>query len=202
MVIGWYSLFNMEDRMGDVGFWHERNIGTYTSINSVLSDNQSLDNEYADIRNIAKIYNKEAEAEAIISQIQADVEKGKAAAEGNEPQRILIAEKYEGEYDIYHSKTAAGDIAAQLGAEPLGEKGWTDEQIVEANPEAIFSVHVSSVSDEEAVALFMDNPALASVDAIKNGRVYPVVYSLAYTPGVRTGETVKLFLQALYGIED
>ena len=75
----------------------------------------------------------------------------------------MIAEKYEGEYDIYHAKSCAGDIAAQLGAEPLGEKGWTDEQIVEANPEAIFSVHVSSVTDEEAVNLFLDNPALASV---------------------------------------
>ena len=53
MVIGWYSLFNIEDRMGDVGFWHERGIGTYTSINSVLKDDQSLQNEYADIRNIA-----------------------------------------------------------------------------------------------------------------------------------------------------
>ena len=44
MVIGWYSLFNIEDRMGDVGFWHERGIGTYTSINSVLKDDQSLQN--------------------------------------------------------------------------------------------------------------------------------------------------------------
>ena len=105
----------------------------------------------------------------------------------------MIAEKYEGEYDIYHAKSCAGDIAAQLGAEPLGEKGWTDEQIVEANPEAIFSVHVSSVTDEEAVNLFLDNPALASVDAVKNGRVYPVEYGLAYTPGVRTGLTVKMF---------
>ena len=57
-------------------------------------------------------------------------------------------------------------IRDRLGAEPLGEKGWTDEQIVEANPEAIFSVHVSSVTDEEAVNLFLDNPALASVDAV------------------------------------
>lgn len=201
MVIGWRSLFEMDDRMGDIEFWHERNIGTYTSINSVLKDNQSLENEYADIRNIGKIYNKVDEAEAIISAIEADVAKGKEAAAGNDPQRILIAEKWEGEYDIYHAKTAAGDIATQLGAEVLGEKGWTDEQIVEANPEAIFAVHVSSVSDEEAVALYTENPALASVDAVKNGRVYPVVYSLAYTPGVRTGETVKLFLQTLYGIE-
>ncbi|MCI7812250.1 MAG: ABC transporter substrate-binding protein [Lachnospiraceae bacterium] len=201
MVIGWYSLFNLEDRMGDVDFWHERNIGTYTSINSVLKENQSLENEYADIRNLGIIYNKEAEAEAIIAEIQAGVEKGKEASEGQEPQRILIAEKWEGEYDIYHAKTAAGDIAAQLGAEPLGEKGWTDEEIVAANPEAIFAVHVSSVSDEEAIALYAENPALASVDAVKNGRIYPVVYSLAYTPGVRTIDTVKLFLEDLYGIE-
>ena len=65
MVIGWRSLFDMEDRMGDVSFWHERNIGTYTSINSVLKDNQSLQNEYADIRNIGTIYNKAEEAEKI-----------------------------------------------------------------------------------------------------------------------------------------
>ena len=201
MVIGWRSLFEMEDRMGDIRFWHERNIGTYTSINSVLKDNQSLENEYADIRNIGEIYNKADEAEEIISAIEADVAKGKEASAGKEPQRIFIAEKWEGEYDVYHAKSAAGDIATQLGAEVLGEKGWTDEQIVDANPEAIFAVHVSSVSDEDAVALFTENPALASVDAVKNGRVYPVVYSLAYTPGVRTGETVKMFLRALYGIE-
>ena len=201
MVIGWYSLFNMEDRMGDVDFWHERNIGTYTTINSVLKADQSLENEYADIRNLGIIYNKEAEAEAIIAEIEASVEKGKEASEGKEPQRILIAEEWEGEYDIYHAKSAAGDIAAQLGAEPLGEVGWTDEEIVAANPEAIFSVHVSSVTDEEAIATFMDNPALASVDAVKNGRVYPVVYSLAYAPGVRTIDTVKMFLKDLYDIE-
>lgn len=201
MVIGWYSLFNLEDRMGDVDFWHEREIGTYTSTNSVMKENQSLENEYADIRNLGIIYNKEAEAEAIIEEIKAGVEKGKEAAEGKDPQRILIAEKWEGEYDIYHAKSAAGDIAAQLGAEPLGEKGWTDEEIVAANPEAIFSVHVGSVSDEEAIATFADNPALASVDAVKNGRIYPVEYSLAYTPGVRTIDTVEMFLKALYGIE-
>ena len=166
----------------------------------MLKDDQSLQNEYADIRNIAAIYNKQEKAEEIIAEIEADVAKGKQAAAGSEPQRILIAEKYEGEYDIYHAKSCAGDIAAQLGAEPLGEKGWTDEQIVEANPEAIFSVHVSSVTDEEAVNLFLDNPALASVDAVKNGRVYPVEYGLAYTPGVRTGLTVKMFLKDLYGI--
>ena len=50
MVIGWYSLFNMADRMGDVDFWHERHIGTYTTTNSVLRDNESLENEYKDIR--------------------------------------------------------------------------------------------------------------------------------------------------------
>ena len=200
MVIGWYSLFNMEDRMGDVDFWHERGIGTYTTTNSVLRDNESLANEYADIRNIAKIYDKEAEAEAIISEIEAAVEQGRQAAEGQEAQRVLILEKWEGEYDIYTATSAAGDIAKQMGAEPLGEVGWTDEEIVAANPEVIYAVHVSSVSEEEAIALYTENPALQSVDAVKNGRIYPVVYSLAYAPGVRTIDTVKLYLETLYGI--
>lgn len=202
MVIGWYSLFNMEDRMGDVGFWHDRGIGTYTTINSVLRGNESLENEYKDIRNLAAIYDKKDKAEEIVADIQKFVDQGKEAAQGKEPQRILIAEKWEGEYDIYHAKTAAGDIAAQMGAEPLGQEGWTDEEIVSANPEAIFAVHVGSVSDEEAIAIYTENPALASVDAVKNGRIYPVEYSLAYAPGVRTKDTVKLFLKCLYGIEE
>ena len=201
MVIGWYSLFNMADRMGDVDFWHERHIGAYTTTNSVLRDNESLENEYKDIRNLAAIYDREDKAEEIISEIEAAVAQGRAAAEGKEPQRVLILEKWEGEYDIYSAHSAAGDIAAQMGAVPLGEVGWKDEQIVAANPEAIYAVHVSSVSGEEAIALYTENPALQSVDAVKNGRIYPVVYSLAYAPGVRTRDTVKLFLKTLYGIE-
>lgn len=202
MAIGWYSLFNIADRMGDVDFWHERNIGTYTTTNSVLRDNESLENEYADIRNIATIYNKEAEAEFIISEIENAVAQGRAAAEGQKAQRVLILEKWEGEYDVYTATSAAGDIAAQIGAEPLGEVGWTDEEIVAANPEAIFAVHVGSVAPEEAIALYTENPALQSVDAVKNGRIYPVVYSLAYAPGVRTIDSVKLFLEALYNITE
>lgn len=200
MVIGWYSLFNMEDRMGDVDFWHERNIGTYTTINSVLRGAETLENEYADIMNIATIYNKVDEAEDIINEIKAAVALGVEAAEGQEPQRVLILESWEGEYDIYSANSAAGDIATQLGAVALGEAGWTDEEIVTANPEVIFAVHVSSVTDEEAIALYTENPALASVDAVQNGRIIPVVYSLAYAPGVRTIQTVALFLDALYGI--
>ena len=52
---------------------------TYTSINSVLKDDQSLQNAYADIRNIAAIYNKQEKAEEIIAEIEADVAKGKQA---------------------------------------------------------------------------------------------------------------------------
>ena len=87
--------------MGDVDFWHDRGIGTYTTINSVLRGDESLENEYQDIRNLAKIYNRQDKAEEIIADIEKFVDQGKQAAEGGEPQRILIAEKWEGEYDIY-----------------------------------------------------------------------------------------------------
>lgn len=201
MVIGWRSLFGMEDRMGSNDFWHERNIGTYINLNSSMRGTESLENEYQDIRNLAMIFDKTEKAEEIISKIQADVEIGKKAAEGKEPQKILILENWKGEYDVYPAGSVIGDIAQQLGAVVVGERGWTDEQIVAANPEAIYSVHVGSVTPEEAVALFLDNPALASVDAIKNKKVYPVGYGLAYTPGIRCGSTVKMFLKYLYGIE-
>ena len=56
------------------------------------------------------------------------------------------------------------------------------------------------MTDEEAVNLFLDNPALASVDAVKNGRVYPVEYGLAYTPGCPHGPDGEDVLKDLYGI--
>lgn len=91
---------------------------------------ESLENEYQDIRNLAMIFDKTEKAEEIISKIQADDEIGKKAAEGKEPQKILILESWKGEYDVY-----------------------------------------------------------------------PVGYGLAYTPGIRCGSTVKMFLKYLCGIE-
>lgn len=62
---------------------------------------ESLENEYQDIRNLVMIFDKTEKAEEIISKIQADVEIGKKAAEGKEPQKILILESWKGEYDVY-----------------------------------------------------------------------------------------------------
>lgn len=200
MVIGWYSLFNIDERMGDVDFWHERDIGTYTTKSSVISGGQSMDFEYQDIRNIAKIYNAEEKAEALILEIETAVQKGLEAAKGKSPQRVLILEQWQGVYDIFGEESVVADIARSLGAEPLGQKGMGDENIVVLNPDVIFAVHVGSVTPEEAIAIYTGNPALASVNAVKNSRIYPVAYGLAYAPGVRTRLTVDLFLEKLYGI--
>ncbi len=203
MVIGWYSLFNLKDRMGAPEFWHERNIGTYTTISSVIKTNQTLENtEYADMRNIAKIYNVEERAEALIDEIEAAVAKGVEAAKGQTPPRVLILEKWKGKYDIFPPESVAGDIVRRLGAEPIGHEGMGDEDIVVANPDVIFAVHVSSWEPEDAIELYTGNPALQSVEAVKNGRLYPVTYHYAYAPGVRTIDSVNLFLDYLYGIKE
>ncbi len=202
MVIGWKSLFAMDDRMGDVEWWHERNVGTYITSSSVLADGETIDNcEFEDIRQIAKIYNKVEEGEAIIAEMQADIAKGVEASKGSDAKKVLILENWKGEYDIFGPGEVVGDLANRLGAEALGVDGWTDEEIVVANPDVIFAVHVGSVSDEEAIALYSENPSLQSVTAVKNGEIYPVKYGLAYAPGMRIKQTIALFLDKLYGIE-
>ncbi len=204
MVIGWYSLFNMKDRMGKPEFWHERGIGTYTTMSSVhATPYETLENtEFADIRNLGKIYNKEERAEEIIAEVEAAVAKGAEAAKGQKPLRVLVLEKWKGEYYIFPPESVAGDIVKRLGAEPLGHEGMGDEDIVVANPDVILAVHVSSWKPEDAVALYTENPALQSVNAVKNGRIYPVSYAYAYAPGVRTIDSVKMFLDYLYGIKE
>lgn len=202
LIVGWYSTFNPERYFGDVSFWHERKCGTLMGLNSAVLPVQGLQNEYDDILMLGRIFGVEDKAEALVNIMKEKVERGAKFAEGKEPVRLLILENEGDAFRNYGENCIGGSIAAGVGAELCfkdSKKRLSAEDLVMMNPEIIFAVHFG---DEEgmkkAVADFMENPGFASINAVKNGKVFPIDLSLIYCPGVRVSQSIDFFVENIY----
>lgn len=201
-ILAWYSTFSDDKYWGDNAFWNERGIGTYISRNSGVVSDQTLQNEYNDLLTLGRIFDVEERAKALVSEMQAKVEKGRKAAQGKSPVRVLILENEKDAFRNYGETSIGGSIATQIGAELCEKdksKRLSAEDVVAANPEMIFAVYFGdAIGKDQCVKDFTENPAFASVDAVKNGKVYPIDLSLIYCPGVRVSNSIDFFLQSLY----
>lgn len=202
LINAWYSTYAEEKYWGDVGFWHERGCGTLMALNSAVLPTQSLQNEYDDILTLGRIFDVEDRAQAIVDEIAEKVEAGRAYAATQEPVRLLILENEGDAFRNYGENCIGGSIATEVGAqlcEKDKSKRLSAEDLVVLNPEIIFAVYFG---DEEGkvtcVEDFTNNPAFASISAVKNGKVYPIDLSLIYCPGVRVSQSVDFFLEYLY----
>ncbi len=201
-ILAWYSSFG-EDRLGDVDFWHERDIMTYMAYNSGLGD-QNLQNEYDDILNLGRIFHVEDRAEALVAQMQEKVQQGWEYAQGKTPVRVAILEDEGNVFRVYGENSIGGDIAAQVGAELVAKDKnvrLSAEDLVKLNPEMIFSIHFgensTSLNPENCLDVFQ-NAAFQNMDAVKSNRLYPTDLSLVYAPGVRVSKSIDFFLEHLY----
>lgn len=202
-ILGWYSTFS-DKKLGDVDFWHERNINTYMAYNSGLGD-QNLENEYEDILNLGKVFNVEEKAEEIVNQMKAKVKEGQELVKGREKVNLVILEDEKNVFRIYGENTIGGDIAMQVGANLVAKDKnvkLSAEDLIKLNPKMIFGVHFgpdsTSLNDKNCLDVFKNNPALGNIDAVKDGEIYPIDLSLVYSPGVRILESLDFFLEHLY----
>ena len=200
-IISWYSYF-MDQNLGNVEFWHDRNINTYIQLNSGIMQPNKLEYEYEDILNLGKIFDKEAEAQAIVDQMKAEIEEAKDYAKDKEKVKTVILEVgKENSFRNYGGDSIGGDIAQLVGADlviPLNGK-FGVEELVEADPDVIFTVYYSdAITTEEAVKDIVENPALQSLSAIQNDRVGAIMLSEVYASGVRTADGIKTIIKGLY----
>ncbi len=213
-ILGWYSTFS-DKRLGDVPFWHERNIGTYMSLNSACrgkaSENpQTINEECEDILTIGKIFDVEEKAQVLVDQIKGEVEKINKHLEGKERLSVAVLEDEGGSYRVYGEDTLGGNVAINGGAElsvgKHGENGnISAEDLIAVNPDAIFMVWYDgySVNDvdyagEQVTKLITEDPKFASLDAVKNNRVYAINLSGIYCSGMRTLDGIMDISTNLY----
>ncbi|MGY2225903.1 ABC transporter substrate-binding protein [Pseudomonas gingeri] len=162
----------------------------------------SLDDTYNDLRNLGRIFDVQDRAEALISQMQARV----AAVRKNLPAERARVFLYDSGED--RAMTSGRLAMPQALIEAAGgrnvlddvDASWTRvnwETVVEKNPQVIVIVDYSEVTAEQKQHFLETNPALQSVDAIRNKRFIVIPYVEA-TPGIDNVKAIETLAKGFH----
>ena len=168
---------------------------------------RTLENEFTDILNLGKIFDVQDKAQAIVDDAKAVIDKTlTATADVEEKPSVMVLEPLGEDITNYGAKSLGGDMVTQLGATLANPDASTagKEDIIAANPDVIFVVYMPYAGDdpetvkESQLAVIKDDEALQSLDAVKNGRVYPIMLSEMYASATRTQDGIETFAKGLY----
>ncbi|VVO01701.1 ABC transporter substrate-binding protein [Pseudomonas fluorescens] len=163
----------------------------------------TLEDTYNDLRNLGKIFDVQDRANQLIAQMQeqvADVQKDLPA----EKPRVFL---YDSGEDRAMTSGRLGmpqaliDAAGGRNILDDVEASWTRvnwENVVERNPQVIVIVDYGEVSAGQKQQFLENNPALQSVDAIKNRRFIVIPYVQA-TPGIDNVAAIETMAKGFHG---
>ena len=156
----------------------------------------SMEDMYADIRNLGAIFGVSDRAEALITEWTARLEAATAGVDRSQPLRVFVYDSGEEApftAGAYAMPTALIEAAGGKNILDDLEKSWAEvawEPVIERNPEVIVIVNYGDVTAEQKIAFLKGNPAFASIDAVKNDRFVVLDYVEA-TPGPRNIKAVE-----------
>lgn len=211
MIFSWGSLFR-DTTLGDAEGWMDQGTNIYMNTNTHpvqegKSYNKTLENEYTDLLNIGKIFDVQDRAEEIVRDMKESIEKVEEKTSGiKEKPDVLIVESGKDAFTNYGKTSLGGDMVTKLGgklANPDASK-IGKEDIVAADPDVIFVVYMPYSGDDpeevkqEKLDVILKDQAYASLDAVKNKRVVPVMLSEMYASATRTKDGIVTFAKGLY----
>lgn len=156
----------------------------------------SMDDLYADILNLGRIFAVEPKAEALVAGWKARLAEVTAGVDRSKGPRVFVydsGEKAPFTAGAYAMPTALIEAAGGRNVMDDLEKSWAEigwEPVVERDPEVIVIVNYGDVTAEQKIAFLKGNPALAGIDAVKNDRFVVLEYVEA-TPGPRNIRAVE-----------
>ncbi|WP_137807133.1 ABC transporter substrate-binding protein [Pseudomonas sp. G(2018)] len=163
----------------------------------------TLEDTYNDLRNLGKIFDVQDRANAVISQMQAQVAGIRQNLPADKPRVFL----YDSGEDRAMTSGRLGmpqaliDAAGGRNVLDDVEASWTRvnwENVVERNPQVIVIVDYGEVTAEQKVQFLLSNKALQSVDAVKHRRFIVIPYVQA-TPGIDNVLAVATLAKGFYG---
>ncbi|PLL14871.1 iron ABC transporter substrate-binding protein [Tabrizicola sp. TH137] len=164
----------------------------------------SMEDMYADIRNLGAIFGVSDRAEALIAEWTARLEAATAGVDRSNPLRVFVYDSGEEApftAGAYAMPTALIEAAGGKNILDDLEKSWAEvawEPVIERNPEVIVIVNYGDVTAEQKIAFLKGNPAFASIDAVKNDRFVVLDYVEA-TPGPRNIKAVEKLVAGFAG---
>lgn len=201
LIAAWYSTFSERVTKRSY-FWQDRGIRTYITPSSMgRQEGNTIEGECDFIRDMGRIFRREANAEEIIRAMRAEIDFVAAHTKDRPPARTLIIEAMGNSFLNYGEKTLAADILRHVGGEliPLGRYIGAEE-IVEADPDVLFLI-VSEGRYRESAAIkkaLVEDRALQDVSAIRTGRVYVLPLYIVYASATRTEDGIRAMAAGLY----
>ncbi|KIC48454.1 ABC transporter substrate-binding protein [Tateyamaria sp. ANG-S1] len=177
---------------------------TESCIHIMEKDKASIEDMYADLMNLGRIFDIEDRATELVDGYRAELAAFSDGLETGEPLRVFV---YDSGEDApftagrYAMPTALIEAAGGVNIMDDFEKSWatvTWEEVVERNPEVIVIVNYGEVTAEQKRDFMMSNPAFADLDAVKNDRFVTLEYVEA-TPGPRNINAIKTLADAFWG---
>lgn len=206
MILSWGSLFS-DKNLGDVDGWNSKGVATYINSNTRGGGYpRTLENEYTDILNLGRIFDVEEKAQALVDDMRTAVADALVAVGGQNGPRVAVVEPIGGGMTNYGADTLAGDMVTQLGGTLVKPEGGEmgKEDLVQTDPDVIFVVYMAYSGDDpetvkaQQLAAITDDPALASLSAVQNGRVQLVMLGDIYAAGPRTVDGIRTMAAGMY----
>ncbi|WP_397450126.1 ABC transporter substrate-binding protein [Pseudomonas sp. NA-150] len=163
----------------------------------------SLEMMYGDLRNLGKIFNVQDRAEQLIAQMQQRVAAITEKLPADKPRVFLYDSGEDRAMTSGRLAMPQALITAAGGRNILDDvdASWTRvnwESVVERNPQVIVIVDYGEVTAEQKEQFLLSNPALQSVDAIRNKRFVVIPY-VAATPGIDNIDAIETLTSAFHG---
>ena len=203
LIVGWHSTFAPKV-LRPTDFWHKRGVNTFIARSSMISNaGRTLQNEYKDILDLGKIFDKNERAQQLVADMQHEMQFATSQTAGFQKRpRALVIEFMGKEVSVYGERSLAGDIVHELNGELLAAKDRNIgiEQVVELDPDVIFVVVIESHygHEQDMVDRVTQHKALKNLRCVKEGRVLPLPLYAIYSSGVRTYDGIKIIANGLY----
>ena len=203
IIVGWDSTFSAKV-LRDTDYWHERGVRTYIAVNSSSKEpEKTVENEYMDILNMGKIFDREERARKIVDGMKKQIGKAQSEAKATDRHpRGLIVELQGKSLTVYGKKTLAGNILESMGGELLvpDSREISKEQLIELNPDALFVVVIENNYDKayQILSYFYDEKAFDSVNCVRDHRICVLPLYSIYSAGVRMSDGINFIGKGLY----
>ena len=164
----------------------------------------SMDDMYADILNLGRIFGTEAKAEALVAGWKARLAEVTAGVDRSAPLRVFVYDSgEEAPFTAggYAMPTALIEAAGGVNILSDLEKSWAEigwEPVIERDPQVVVIVNYGDVTAEQKIVFMKTNPAFAEIDAVKNDRFVVLDYVEA-TPGPRNIKAVEKLVAGFWG---
>lgn len=177
---------------------------TESCIHIMAKNKPTMDDMFADLLNLGKIFGVEQRAEELVAGYRKQLDEITTRIGGIEkPVRVFVYDSgtekpfTSGRFGI---PTAMIEAAGGVNVMDDVEKSWTEvswEPVIERNPEVIVIVNYGDVTAEQKIAFMKETPAFKNLDAVKQDRFVVLEYVEA-TPGPRNVQAIDRLADAFH----